>query len=210
VPNTVIRIGFHNGQISASAGCNTFGGGYRLDGDRLTVDGGAMTEMGCDQPRHVQDDWLFGFLGADPQLAIDGDNLVLTSADGTTKITLLDREVAEPDQPLTGRTWTLSSIITGETVSSVPAGIVANIEFMDDGSVMLNPGCNSAGGRYAVDGDSITFTDLATTDMACMGAAGQVEAAVLSVLNGQSVTFSIDAGTLTLMAGDLGLQFTAS
>ncbi|HUR16065.1 MAG TPA: hypothetical protein VMZ33_02160, partial [Candidatus Limnocylindrales bacterium] len=35
VPGTVIRISFNGNQISVQAGCNSFGGTYRLDGDTL-------------------------------------------------------------------------------------------------------------------------------------------------------------------------------
>jgi heat shock protein HslJ len=210
VPNTVIRIGFRDGHISASAGCNSFGAAYLIDGDRLMVDGGSITEMGCDGPRHAQDDWLFGLLEADPAIALDGDNLVLTSADGNTVITLLDREVAEPDLPLEGATWTLNSIVTGDAASSVPAGVVATIAFNADGTVAINPGCNSVGGRYAIDGDTITFTDLITTDMACQGPAGDVEAAVMSILTADPISFGVQSNSLTLAAGGNGLVLTGT
>ena len=211
VPNTRIRLSFQDGQLGASAGCNHFGATYRIDGDRLLVDGGSMTEMGCDGPRHAQDDWLFGFLGADPTFTLSGNDLVLTVDDADTTITLLDTEVAEPDQPLTDRTWNLTSIITGDAVSSVPADVIANILFKADGSLDVRPGCNTGGGTYAVEGDTITFGDIFLTRMACMGAPGQVEQWVLDVLSAEGgVTYAIDADSLTLTAGELGLQFTAA
>lgn len=208
VPGTVIRISFTDGQLGASAGCNSIGGSYTIDGNTLSFQGGSMTEMGCDPARHAQDDWLVTILGARPTIALNGNDLVLRSA--TTTITMLDREIADPDQPLVGPTWTLSSIITGEMVSSVPAGITATIKFNADGTVDIQPGCNSGGGTYAVDGDAITFGNLITTEMACMGGGSSVEEAVLTVLSAQQITFAIDAGSLTLMAGDIGLQFSAS
>ena len=155
----------------------------------------------------AQDDWLVTMLGSEPKLTLNGDELTLTS--GETVISLLDAEVAEPDQPLAGPTWTLTSLITGDAVSSVPEGVIANITFNDDGTVAINPGCNSGGGTYAVDGDSISFSDLITTEMACLGPAMDVEAAVIAVLSADEITFAIDASTLTLMATDIGLQFTA-
>lgn len=207
VAGTVIRISFTDGQIGSSAGCNTIGGTYTVDADTLIFQGGGMTEMGCDPARHAQDDWLAAFLGSRPTIALNGNDLVLTS--GATIITMLDKEIADPDRALVGPTWTLSSIITGEAVSSVPDGVTATITFHEDGSVDIEPGCNSGGGSYAVEGGAIRFTDLITTNMACMGAGGQVEGAVLAVLESHSITYAIDAGSLTLMAGDIGLQFSA-
>lgn len=208
VPGTVIRLTFQDGQLGASAGCNSMGGTYSIVDGKLIFHGGGMTEMGCDPARHDQDDWLVAILGSEPTITLNGNTLVLAS--GAITITLADREVVEPDQHLVGPTWTLSSIITGDAVSSVPAGVTATMKFNADGSVDIQPGCNSGGGTYAVQGDAIAFSNLVTTEMACLGPGMDVEAAVLAVLSAGSITWAIDAGSLTLMAGDHGLQFSAS
>jgi heat shock protein HslJ len=209
VDGTRIRLVFDNGTLSASAGCNIIGGDLDIDGDTLRFSGASMTEMGCDQPRHAQDDWLVTFLSSNPTFVLDGFDLTLTS--GTTVVTLLDREIAEPDQPLTNITWGLASFIDGDSVSSVPAGISAQFTFADDGTFSANFGCNSGGGSYAIDGDTITFSDVVMTKMACGGAAGQVEEAVLTVIGSEGpITFAIDADLLTLMAGSIGLQLSAA
>ena len=208
VAGTRIRLSFDDGTLSASAGCNIIGGNYVLDGNRVVFSGGQMTEMGCDDPRFAQDDWLIAFLASSPTFVLNGNDLTLTS--GTTVVTLLDREVAEPDQPLVGPIWLLNSIVTGDAVSSVPAGVTASLTFNADGTVDIHFGCNSGGGKYAVDGDSITFSDLIQTEMACAGAAGQVEAAVIAVLTAESLTFAVDASTLTISATQFsGLGFIA-
>lgn len=207
VPGTTIRLGFRDGRISVNAGCNTMGGTYRLDGAQLIISNGAVTEIGCDQDLQAQDEWLFAFLGSNPTIALNGNDLVLTS--GATVITMLDREVADPDQPLTGRVWALNSVISGESVSSVPTGVTATIKFNDDGSVEIHPGCNSGGGQFTVGEGVLRFSNLVTTKMACGGDGGSVEASVLAVLSADQVTYEIDAGVLTLQAGDQGLGFTA-
>lgn len=208
VPGTVIRVGFSNGHVTANAGCNTMGATYLINGNVLSIGNAGVTEIGCQPDLQAQDLWLFAFLGAQPHLALSGNDLVLTS--GATTINMLDSEVATPDQPLTGRVWTLNSIINGEVASSVPTGVTATITFNEGGSVGIQPGCNSVGGRYIVTGTELVFSELVTTDMACLGAAGQVESAVVAVLSADAVTFAIDAGTLTLTAGTNSLQFTAS
>lgn len=209
VPNTRIRLTFDANSLGGSAGCNIFGGTYVLDGNRIVWTGGGMTEMGCDDPRHAQDDWLTAFLASGLTYVLNGNDLTLTSGD--TVITLLDREVAEPDQPLAGPTWLLSSlIIGGDAVTYVPGNVAASMTFHADGSVDIHFGCNSGGGKYAVDGDTIAFADLIQTKMACAGNAGQVESAVIDVLTGGPLTFTVDAGSLTIQAANSnGLQFTA-
>ena len=206
---TRIRLVFDNGTLSASGGCKIIGGDLDIDGDVLHFSGASMTEMGCEPARMAQDDWLVTFLTSNPTYVLDGFDLKLTS--GTTVITLLDREIAEPDQPLTNLTWVLASFINGDAVSSVPAGVSSQFTFADDGTFSANFGCNSGGGSYAVDGDTITFSDVVTTKMACGGAGGQVEAAVLTVIGSEDpITFAIDAGSLTLMTGSIGLQLSAA
>jgi heat shock protein HslJ len=165
-----------------------------------------MTEMGCDQPRHDQDDWVLGFLGSRPTVALSGNDLTLTAGD--VVIRLLDREIADPDLPLVGPTWTVTSIIAGDAVSSFPDGIAATLTFTADGKVELNTGCNLGGGSYAVDGDRIAFDAIVTTKRACDGPGGQLEAAVLGVLQAESLTYAIEAGSLTIMAEGQGLSFS--
>lgn len=204
VPGTSIRLTFSkDGQLGVNAGCNHMGGTYRIEGGVLRFEGGAMTEMGCDEPRHKQDDWVSGFLGSRPTVALSGNDLTLTAGD--VVIRLLDREIADPDLPLVGPTWTVNSILAGDAVSSIPDGVVATLKFAADGRVDVQPGCNQGGGSYAIEGNRIRFTQIVLTKMACDGARGQMEAAVLAVLEADNLTFAIEAGSLTLQAGAQGL-----
>jgi heat shock protein HslJ len=203
VPGTRIRLGFGDGGLTASAGCNTMGGTVRLDGGVLVLDGGAMTEMGCDEPRHAQDSWLFEILAGRPTVRLAGNELEIQS--GGTVIRLLDREIAEPDLEPTGTLWTVDSIIAGDAVSSVPAGVTATIRLLPGGDLALDTGCNTGSGRFAIDGATIRFTDIGLTKRACDGPAGAMEGAVLAVVGADAVTWSIDAHNLTLGAGPAGL-----
>jgi heat shock protein HslJ len=208
VEGTQIRLSFTDGQLGASAGCNTLGGSYRIEDGRLVFEGGAMTEMGCDDERHAQDDWLFGFLGSQPSIAQEGDTLTL-SANGTV-ITLQDREVAEPDLPLTGTRWTVDSIISGDAVSSVRGNAVATLVFTNDGRVEVATGCNTGSGTYEATDRTLRIDELFTTLGGCGAAIDQLSEAVLSVLNGGKLDYTVDAGSLTLMAGDHGLGLRGS
>jgi heat shock protein HslJ len=203
VGDTEIRLSFADGRLGAAAGCNTMNGAYRVEDGRLIVEGGAMTEMGCDEPRHAQDEWVFAFLGAQPSIAREGDKLTLTA--GETVIALQDREVAEPDLPLTGTTWTVDSIIAGDAVSSVPNGATATVIFSDDGTIQVDTGCNGGAGTYDVTDGTIRVLDFETTLMGCSDAVAHLEAAITGVFGPDEIEYTIDAGSLTLMAGDQGL-----
>lgn len=205
VPGTQVRLTFRDGNLNAQAGCNIMGGAYSIDGDRIRTTQMFMTEMGCDEPRQAQDEWLARFL-SDLTFTLDGDTLTLT--DGTARVKLLDEEVAAPDKPLEGTRWVLDGIVSGDAVSSVPAGVIAAIEFAG-GRVDVEAGCNTGGGGVEVTAEKLTFGPIALTKMACEGGAMAVEQAIVTVLSGE-VGYAIDADGLTLDAGEAGLRFRAA
>jgi heat shock protein HslJ len=208
VAGTRIRLDFRGSDLGASAGCNSIGGTYRIENGRLVFEGGAMTEMACDPDRDTQDQWLIQLLGSTPTIRSTGDELVLES--GSVVVRLLDRRVVEPDVALTGRVWTVESIMEGDTVSSVPAGVAATLTFNADGTLDLAAGCNQGGGRWVAAGAGIRVTDLVLTKKGCDGAAGHLESAVMAVLDAETIAASIEANLLTLQATGSGLQLRAS
>jgi heat shock protein HslJ len=205
VPDTQVRLSFANGDLSAQAGCNIMGGAYSIEGDRLKTTQMFMTEMGCEEPRQAQDEWVAAFLG-DVTFTLEGDTLVLT--DGTVRLTLDDKEVVTPDQPLEGTRWVLDGIVSGDTVSSVPVGVTAAIRIAG-GQVDVEAGCNMGGGSVEVTPATLTFGPIMTTKMACEAGPASVESAVLGVLSGQ-VDYTIDADVLTISVGINGLIFRAA
>jgi heat shock protein HslJ len=208
VAGTQLRLVFQpDGNLGVTAGCNHIGGTYRIEGTTLLVEAGAMTDMGCDEPRHTQDEWIVRVLTSKPTLALAGADLRLTS--GTVAIHLVDREVADPDRPLTGTRWVVDSIRNRDAVSSIPAGATAEILIVEDGTVELETGCNSGSGRVATAGDQLRFSEIATTKRGCVGGADELERAVVGVLGADAIAWSIEADRLTLDAGAVGLELHA-
>ncbi len=205
VPGSQVRLTFQDGSLSASGGCNSMGGAYAVVGDRLTTSQMFMTEMACAEPLMAQDQWLSAFL-TDVPISLDGNTLVLD--DGTTQMTLLDKEEATPDKPLEGTLWVVDGIRTGDAVSSVPQGVTASLRIVD-GRAEVQFGCNSGGGPVEVTADTLTFGPLISTKMACEPDQMTMETAVGTVLTG-TVGYTIDADVLTLDAGATGLMFRAS
>lgn len=204
VAGSTVRLQFRNGTLSASAGCNSIGGPYRIDGDRLVVDQLATTEMACDPALMEQDRWVADLLDG-ATIALDGDTLTLTKA--ATRLTLLDLEVADPDRPLLGTRWVVDGLISGGAVSSLPAGVTAALTF-SEGRVEVEAGCNTGGGTVAVTDASLEFGPIGLTKMACAPDVMAVERVVTSTLAG-SATYRTEAGTLTLDAGGVGLTLRA-
>ncbi|MDI1464579.1 META domain-containing protein [Catellatospora sp. KI3] len=199
VAGTRIRLMVRpDGGVSLNAGCNHISGTALFDGGRMTVGELATTEMGCDQARHEQDDWLAAFLRAGPSWTLGGD--VLKLSDGRTELTMQDQESATPDRPLTGTRWTVDTVVTGEAAGSVPGGAAAYLEFAD-GKVSGSTGCNQLGGTAEVRGDRIVFSALRTTKMACADEVNRLERAVLAALRGE-VVWKVTADRLDLTGPD--------
>jgi heat shock protein HslJ len=195
VPETRVSLKFtDDGRLLADAGCNSMQGPVTVDDGTLAVDGLSTTEMGCDQPRHAQDDWLAGVLDAKPTWQLDGPRLVLSTS--SARLVLEDREVAEPDLALVDTVWTVDTLVSGQAASSTPAGTTATLVFRDD-DVEIKGGCNTGSAGYRLAGDRIQFDDAVMTRMACPPEIMKLETAVLDVVQGE-VTFGIEASRLTL------------
>jgi heat shock protein HslJ len=219
VAGSTVRIEFiRDGQVRASAGCNSLSGRAEWSDDILIVQQFAATEMGCDTPLMDQDAWLAGLLGSGLRADLDGDALTLTG-DGTT-VHLADRRVVDPDRPLQGTTWILDAIISGTgpsaTVSSVPEGITATLRIAD-GKIQFFDGVNEHGGPtgpgagIVVGADTVQIRgDIAGTAVGCEPEdACSVDMSVLT----QDFRYRVTARQLTVTGtGDMagrGLMFVA-
>lgn len=204
VPGSQVRISFADGNLGLQAGCNSMSGTVQIEDDTLTVGPMGGTEMGCPEPLMAQDTWLAGLFGVPVKVA--EDPLTLTS--GAVVLTLVEREVASPDLPLVGTRWVLDGLIQGDSVSSVPGLLVAEVTFPEEGEVVLNTGCNMGSGTVVTTGDTIAWGQLMLTKKACTKDNGSVEGALLSVLDGET-TYEIEEHSLTITKGDQGLTFRA-
>jgi heat shock protein HslJ len=205
VPGSQVRLAFQGGQVSATAGCNSMSGAYSLANGMLIAGQLATTEMACDPPLMAQDRWLAELLGG-AGVTLAGDTLTLERSGMV--LTLVDREVADPDRPLEGTRWVVDGIVAGDAVSSVPAGVTAAIT-ISEGQVSVEAGCNTGGGTVEVADGTLTFGPIALTKMACAQDAMAVEQAVVAALTGR-VAYTVEAGILTLGADDAGLVLRAS
>jgi heat shock protein HslJ len=208
VAGTQVRLSFERREMRAVAGCNMLGAPYDVDDGRLVVrgDGMSMTDMGCDPPRHAQDEWLARFLQASPSIELVGDELTLSTADAT--LHLLDRVVADPDRPLVATRWRVDTLIDGDSASSVPPEHPVTLVFNDDGTLAAeSEGCTSA--RLDVDVDTarhtLRFGDFAVDAIGCPSP----WEATLSILRKDEARYSITASRLTITAGSIGIAARA-
>lgn len=214
VAGTVIRMTFKDGTVSVNAGCNSFGGPYRVDGNNLVVGQIVTTEIGCAPDLMAQDQWIAGLLGG-ATIALEGNTLTLALSG--IRVTFLDRVVADPDRPLLGTRWVVDGLIDGGTVSSAPLGGGAGASFtftdghggVEDVRLDLDTGCNTGSASTTILGSSITLGTLSLTKKACGQGLAALERAVTTVAGG-TMEYSIVADQLTLTTGGVGLTLRAA
>ncbi len=128
----------------------------------------------------------------------------LVDADGNVVLAL----AKIVDQPLEGTTWTLTGIISGETVASPVAESTVTLTISD--GKLSGKACNSFHGSVSAADGSFTAGPLASTRMACTSEElTKQETTVLTTL--QAATgYTITGNELTISADDgTGLVFTA-
>ncbi|NEA34128.1 META domain-containing protein [Streptomyces sp. SID13031] len=206
-PNTRIQLQFlDDGRLSANAGCNSMGGKVATGGGKLAVKDLATTDMGCDPPRHAQDDWLAKLLQDEPTWALAADKLTVSKGD--TQLVLQNRETAQPDKPLDSTRWSLETVVSGQTASHPIDAGKAHLTFNGE-RVTGSTGCNDFQGVVARTGNKVTFGELSVTTAECLDEPAKLEQSVISKLSGE-LTYSIEADRLQLRAADgSGLDFTA-
>jgi heat shock protein HslJ len=210
VDGTTVTVSFAGGQLGASAGCNSMSGPARWHEGRLEVAGQLATTMiACPADLQAQDEWLAGLLTSSPSLSLAGSTLTIGEEPGLTL-----EEVA--DLPVEGTRWALESLVDGDSVSSVPTDLGAELTIRTDGTRLdVSTGCNEGAAPVTVQpsrapsSGTLSVGALATTDMTCPQVARGIEAHVLAVLEGE-VAYEVDGDRLTLTKDGLGLVLTGS
>lgn len=208
VEGTTVRLSFDGSSLGISGGCNGQSGNYSVCDGRLCLSDLSSTAIGCDAALHAQDAWLSDFFLASPLMTRSGARLTLEGPAAT--LSFLDREVADPDRPLVGRTWRIDTLIRGNGASAAASSTSASptIEFRPDGVYAVFTGCNTGGGTYTVGNGSITLSGSAYNEEGCEPPLVMVEQHIIELLAGGTVAYEIDARRLTLTREDVGVSAT--
>lgn len=179
------------GKVSlvADYGNTTFeapAGAPEIDGDtatyRVTADGKTLTVRVVDR--------------------ICADDMTGMPYPRTVRIEFDDRELSgcggDPAELLQGAEWVVEDI-DGAGIIDRSRG---TLQFFPDGSVSGRAFCNTWRGSYALTGESLTFSQLATTRMACAPALMELEARFSEILVAVRHFEVSDDGALVLRDGE--------
>ena len=198
--NAEVTLTFEDGQADGTAACNSYGGSYQAGDDgSVSFEGFAVTEMACDPPLMGLESAYLEVLGGVSGFDVDA---ALRLTNGGTTLSF-SREVPPEPLALESTAWTLSSVYSGDAVTSVISGTEITLLFADDGSVSGSGGCNWFSGTYTVDGDALALSPLASTKMACADHVMTQEGVFLDGM-GEVASFSIEGTQLTLIDGSGG------
>ncbi|MFF8610091.1 META domain-containing protein [Streptomyces sp. NPDC015346] len=199
-----VEIG-KDGRAKGNSGCNHFGAAVAVNGDTLTVSMAETTEMGCPADLAGFETTLHKAFSGPLKAKLDGDRLTLTAPDGRTTVAL----TSEPAAPLNGTTWTVDSLLSGESAASLPQGSEGKAHFVIDknGKVRGSLGCNRFSTTAKVSGRTIDFGEITTTRMMCSGPEMKLETELYEVFGG-SVTYELRHRGLSLTTPD-GKGFAA-
>lgn len=217
VDGTRITLRFSGDSVGASAGCNSMGGQFTLDGGMLVVDGMGSTEMGCDPARHAQDEFVATVLTQRPAMTLDGDSLILATE--TVTIELLDREVANPDRPILGTSWVVTGFIDGQSASSYAVETAGWFVFTDESTMNGYDGCNafgrnvevsdgSTGGPISGDAEFQFGSITGEEEELCTDLTASYVAAYRALFDTGDATAKIEGDNLTIVNGN-GVGITA-
>jgi heat shock protein HslJ len=200
VPEDAISVYFN-------ADCNGFWGDFRITSTALESTGSyMMTEMGCERPLHVQEDWLAKFLMDGPRLSWSGDHLALTG--DTATLSLLNKKVADPDRPLVGRQWTSSHYINRGSLSWMSLEAYPTLSFSEEGALSIFDGCNQFEGRFSISGSELVLTQMVpVTEHQCTDEhVLTISAHYEKVFVDGTLTYSIDANVVRIERGENGVE----
>ncbi|GAA3500114.1 META domain-containing protein [Streptomyces prasinosporus] len=109
---------------------------------------------------------------------------------------------AEAGEPVTGIRWSVDSVTVDGTTHRAPDG--AHVTLDDGGRAEGSYGCNTFSARAAYDGDRITLSDAASTEMACDDTPMDFERTLARTLTDSALRARAhgDRLTLTTDAGD--------
>jgi heat shock protein HslJ len=180
-PAAPVTVRFVSGRASGFSGCNRFNGGFKRDGDTLTVGPLAGTMMACPDPRMAAEKAFLDGLSGKHGVAISGARLTLTPASGPPLVFQ-----AEPEPTLEGVTWKVTAL----TLS------------FENGMVRGSSGCNTFRATYTSEGNRLSIGPAVTTRMACGGeGVMEQERQFLAALK-TSKTWTVESGTLDVHRAD--------
>lgn len=154
---------FEDGRVSGSDGCNRYAMPFVEHGSAIQIGPqGPSTLMACEEETMAQAEAFRAALLAARRVRHGAESLELLDANGAAVATL-----AAQAGSLAGTSWNVIHINTGQAIVGVLSDSTVNLVFDAEGRASGSAGCNQYTVAYSADGDSLSFSRVAATRMAC-------------------------------------------
>lgn len=210
-PIPSLEFDFEKNLVFGSGGCNRYTSQFTLTEQNIfTAKAPAATMMMCIHA-NKEPEFFKTISLPDLTLSIDKDGILSFSQD---KNVVLQFEKGEAPKEVSNNTivnaetlkgkWTLTSIAGGD-MATLFADKVPTMEIAEDGKVFGNAGCNTYRTAYKQEENTITFSPVMSTKMACPNLKGEdmftsaLSSPLQAGINGDVLTFS--------KAGEVVLEF---
>jgi heat shock protein HslJ len=201
--DTTLSLSFDYSALSFEAGCNNHSAPYSLCDGRLCASDFRVTAIGCDPILQAQDEWMAAFFGSSPRLTRQGPRLTLAGDEAS--LDFIESSLLNPDRPLTGRTWTIDTLIAADQARSV--SLEPTISFQTNGTLQVFTTCTSGSGIYAAGEPTLAISNMEYIEKPCDASGdASIDEPIRRVLGDGDLAFEIDAARLTITRGRDGLQ----
>jgi heat shock protein HslJ len=174
---TVTLIFESGGQAGGSGGCNSYGTDYQVQDNTLIFGEIVSTLMACTEEGVTEQEQRYltalrsagEFEQTADQLIIHYDNgQGVLNFNATSSVVETPTPSEDEGNSLVGTQWQLESF--GPTAAEMPVveGSTITLEFETAEQAVGSGGCNSYGGDYTVQGDTISFGQIVSTEIACL------------------------------------------
>jgi heat shock protein HslJ len=185
VEGATITLAFHDeNQVSGSAGCRGYVGGYEASGDDIRFPWLAMIGAACLEQAALmrQEGHYTDHLSWATNYRLNEGQLEILTARG--EVLIFESLLEDGDTSLEGTTWVLTAFIEEKTAEGMdipllmPTNLLAETAItatFEDGTVSGPAGCNTYFAAYTCDGSFLTCETPAATEMWCCSPAGVME-----------------------------------
>ncbi|MGW8225608.1 MAG: META domain-containing protein [Anaerolineales bacterium] len=212
MPGTLIDARFRiaedgdSGQVSGSAGCNTY---YALFGQELGMETALTSSTTCFKPDGImtQEDNYLSSLSRSYGYWLTGDQLVINTGRGALTFRV-SPPVSSQDQThlLQNIKWYL---INYNEQPSVAGNAEPFLFFNLDYTFFGNTGCNEIGGEYTTDVDQISIKNISVGEVACPDETSSKQERV-TLANLEAAQFFVVADAGMQLGSDRGTLYYSS
>lgn len=213
-PETSVTMRFDDQDTASGQGpCNLFHARFEVTDEHS--ESGATgfrfidpvgTLMGCEESIMAQETAFFAALDAITDIDLGTPSVMVLSGESVKLVF----EAYDATDNISG-TYEITSVNTGDALSSPIAGTAPTITFESDRKFSVDGGCNTISGNWSVEADAITLSGITSTEMACTDPDGimKQEQSILDALRA-TVKAETTPSRLTLSNAEGNITITAT